>query len=194
MEDQSKNIIPIIISAYAAIISTITLVWNIINSILDKRDKITVDARFNQTMFWSEGGKMISGPILLVVSIVNHSKRMKYIKVPSLKFSYHHGNKISDDNDDTIVNLHYKSGIVKFPIELKPESEVTLEYPLALGSGWFLNNSTDKSTFKVRVVDTINKEYTSKKVSISQLKECIEFNSKLDSNIFELYNSAFNNK
>lgn len=178
----------ILISAYAALISTITLVWNIINSILNNIDKIVVNAGFNISTIVNENGELIQGPCILTVSIVNESKRMKYIKIPSLKLSYHHGNKINENDNDDIVNLHFKSNKIKFPLEIKPESEIKLEYPLGAGCDWFLENSTERSTFRILITDTVNKKYKSKKLKLSKLKQCIEHNSNLDKAIWKFFN------
>lgn len=186
-----KNNPAILVSAYAALISTITLIWNIINSILNKIDKISVDARFNTTYAYGDNNEFVEGPMLLVVSIVNETKRTKYIKIPSLKLSYHHGNKINEDNRDDIVNLHYKSNKIKYPLEIKPESEVTLKFPIGTGSDWFLNNSNNSSTFRVLITDTVNKKYKSKKLKLNVLKDCIEHNSKLSDSVWQFFNENY---
>lgn len=181
----------ILVSAYAALISTIALVWNIINSILSKVDRISVNARFNTTYAYGDNNEFIEGPLLLVVSIVNEAKRIKYIKIPTLKLSYHHGNKINKDSRDDIVNLHYKSNKIKYPFEIKPESEVTLEFPIGAGSDWFLNNSKKSSNFRVIITDTVNKKYKSKKLKLIDLRHCIEHNSKLSTDVLKFFNENY---
>ncbi|MDB2104004.1 hypothetical protein PMW00_13360 [Clostridium paraputrificum] len=178
----------IIVSAYAAIISTIALIWNIINSILDRLDRIKVSVRFNRTILGCENEKIEEGPDLMVISVVNKSARVKYIKAPSLKLSYHHGNKLSEKEDDTIVTLYNIKKRINYPLEIKPESEITLEYPFQANSNWIFNNSHESSKFKVVITDTVNKKYNSKRIKLSILKKCIEHNSKIDESVMSYYN------
>lgn len=171
----------ILISAYAALISTIALVWNIVNSILDKTKRISVKAVFNSTMFANNDGNLIQGPGLLEVTIVNETNRIKYIKVPQIKLNYNHGyGLLNHDKKGNVVNLFLQGSKIRYPLEIKPESEITLKYPFSNESKWICEKSKKNSKFNIIITDTINKQYKSKKIKISVLKSCIEHNSKIN--------------
>lgn len=171
----------ILISAYAALISTIALTWNIVNSILDKIDRISVKAVFYTTMVFDNNGELIQGPQLLEISVVNMTKRVKYIKVPQIKLNYNHGwNMKGNDRKNQIVNLYLKGSKTTYPLEIKPESEVTLKYPFSNGNEWVYENSRKNSKFRVVITDTIDKKYKSKKIKVENLKKCMEHNLRIN--------------
>lgn len=144
MSSDVKNLIAIIVSGYAALISTIALIWNIINTILDKASKIEVHVDF-YVIFGIANNNTEEGPRVLQISVVNKSKRVKYIKVPQLKLSYNHGFDLTEkDKNRNIVNLFLQGSKVTFPIEMKPESEVVLKYPMSKGSEWICKNAKKK--------------------------------------------------
>lgn len=185
MDDDVKNLFAIIISGYAAIISTIALVWNIVNSILEKLSRIKVEAKFFDSFFGSsDNGEIIRGATVLSITITNASKKIKYINRPKLKLSYKalFANKKMDE-----VNLIELKNKTIWPIELKPEFTVTLNYPLRKeGTEWFLSSDKDKENFKVIVTDTVNKKYYSKKIKINLLRNVVQNNSNIDDKIFRL--------
>lgn len=183
MDENTKNIVTLCISGYATVISTITLMWNITNSILDKMSRIKVRADFYTTMAFS-GSEMGNGPGLLQITILNKSKRIKYVKVPQLKLSYNHGWDLTEkDKNKDIINLHLSGSSLVFPIEMKPESERILKYPLGKGSEWMYKNAKKNDTFKVIITDTTEKKYKSSKLKIEKLKNCIEHNSTISSEL-----------
>lgn len=183
MDDNIKNIIALCISGYAAVISTVALIWNITNTILDKISKIEVRANFYTTMAFY-GPDVKEGPGILQISIINKSKRIKYIKVPQLKLSYDHGWNLSEnDKEKNIINLHLNGADLEFPIEMKPETEVVLKYPLASGLEWMYRNARKSDKFRVIITDTTHKKYKSSKIKIKMLKECIEHNLTINPNL-----------
>lgn len=171
----------ILISAYAALISTIALAWNITNSILDKIERITVKAGFYTTMVIDNNGELIQGPGLLEISIVNETKRVKYVKVPQIKLDYNHGwDMKGNDKGNHVVNLNLRGSKITYPLEIKPESEITLKYPFSNESKWIYEKSRNNSIFRVIISDTIGKKYKSKKLKITDFKNCIEHNSRIN--------------
>lgn len=171
----------ILISAYAALISTIALVWNIINSILEKMKTINVQAQFNTTMVVNDYREVVQGPALLEISIVNETNRIKYIKVPQIKLDYNHGwILLEGKKKDNIVNLFLSGSKINYPLEIKPESEITLKYPFSSESKWIYEKSKKNSKFNVIITDTIGKKYKSKRIKISNLKNCIDYNSTIN--------------
>ncbi|WP_462392155.1 hypothetical protein [Clostridium cadaveris] len=178
-----EQMIPILISIYAAIISTITLIWNILNSILDKMSRIEVNANFYTTMAFKDS-ELEQGPGVLQIAILNKSKRIKYIKIPQLELSYNHGLDLGeDDKKKNMVNLYLAGINLTFPIEMKPESEIILKYPLGKGSEWIYKNAKENDTFRVVIKDTTKKEYKSNHLQVKELKCCVEHNSKISSDL-----------
>ena len=191
MDDDVKNLFAIIISGYAAIISTIALVWNIVNSILEKLSRIKVEAKFFDSFFGSsDNGEIIRGATVLSITITNASKKIKYINRPKLKLSYKalFANKKMDEvNLIELKNKTIFENAINFLLKLKPEFTVTLNYPLRKeGTEWFLSSDKDKENFKVIVTDTVNKKYYSKKIKINLLRNVVQNNSNIDDKIFRL--------
>lgn len=78
MEDNTKNIITLCISGYAALVATVSLTWNIVNTIVDKLSRIRVSySTFINTFIAVESNESIVGAAVLSVSIVNSSKKQK---------------------------------------------------------------------------------------------------------------------
>lgn len=172
MDENTKNIITLCISGYAAVISTITLIWNIVN----KMSRIKVRADFYTTMAFNDL-EMEQGPGLLQITILNKSKRIKYVKVPQIKLSYNHGWDLTEkDKNKNIINLYLTGNKLTFPIEMKPESEIILKYPLGKSSEWMYKKAKENDTFKIIITDTTEKKYKSSKLKIKRLKDCIEHN------------------
>lgn len=170
----------ILFSLYAALISTIALLWNIINSIRDKTSRIDVTAEFLTSMVIG-GREFEQGPGSLKISVVNKSKRIKYIKTPQLKLSYEHG--FNDGNSEMpkdIVNLYRINNKQVFPLEMKPETEIILSYPFAGETEWMLKNARNTDKFKIIIVDTTGKKYKSKSMPIQTLINCVNHNKKIN--------------
>ena len=179
----------ILISIYAAIISTIALLWNIINSILDKMSRLEVKSEFYTTMIFP-GSNAEQGPGLMQITIVNKSKKTKYIKTPQLQLSYNHGwNNTNGDKHKNRVNLCMIADKRTYPLEMKSESELILKYPFDKASEWICKESSNNSKFKVIITDTTGKEYKSKSLSINELKNCINHNKTIN----PIYINAINN-
>lgn len=88
MDNETKNLIAIVVSAYAALISTIALVWNIINSILSRVSRFNVNITFYDMLIGNSDMKPIIGPRNMNISIVNKSNKNKYIQSVNIKLPY----------------------------------------------------------------------------------------------------------
>lgn len=184
MDNDTKNLIAIIVSGYAAVISTITLIWNIVNTIIDKLSIIEIkSSTFISAFTVVESNESIIGAEVLCISIVNSSKKVKYINRPKFKLSYKAilGNEELDEVN--LINLQKKE---TWPIALKPEEEIVLNYPLRDGTEWFLTDESKNATFKVMVKDTINKTYYSKKLKVKLIKNIVSHNKGINQEYYEL--------
>ena len=87
--NNSQNIacnISLLISGFAAIVSMIALVWNIINSIISRKAKLLIDFSINQQMI-AQPGVGISNPIpVFSVNVVNVGMNTRYINNPTFVF------------------------------------------------------------------------------------------------------------
>ena len=68
----------IILTIYAAVISTISLVWNIILAVLEKRSHLKVIAEFRDTFTGNDREQLVAGPKVLYIRIINESKYTKH--------------------------------------------------------------------------------------------------------------------
>jgi hypothetical protein len=184
MDDNTKNIITLCVSGYAALVATLSLIWNIINTVLDKLSRIKVSySTFLDSFIVVETNESIIAAEVLCVSIVNDSKKVKYINRPKLKLTYKatFGNQKFDEVQ--LINL-YKNET--WPVALSPEEEIVLNYPLKGEDQWYLKNSPSNGKIRVMVTDTVNKKYYSKKIKIDKIKGLINYNNSIKPEDFKL--------
>lgn len=167
----------IILTIYAACISTIALVWNIVYEILEKSSRIRVIVEFRQALTSSQLGQAIVGPTVLFVRIINKSNTIKYVSNIQVKLPYitSDGNYYSLINQDTI-----------FPIELASQQEYVYKIKLSSPSKILLENFKDGKCFVI-VCDTISKKYKSNRFSSSIMKKAIEQNASLSADVMALF-------
>jgi hypothetical protein len=177
MDDNTKNIITLCISGYAALVATVSLTWNIVNTIIDKLSRIRVSySTFLNTFIAIESNESIVGAEVLSVSIVNSSKKVKYINRPKLKLSYKAIFGSQEFDEVQLINICKNE---TWPVALNPEEELVLNYPLKDGSAWYLKNPPKNAKIKIMVTDTVNKKYYSKKIPIKKLKSIINHNDTI---------------
>lgn len=169
MDTETKNLIAIIVSAYAAIISTITLIWNIANSIISKMSRMSVKVSFHDTLIGNQFMEPVKGNRTMRVSVVNKSNKTKYIQVVNLELPY----KTKFGKISGLYNIDSK-----FPKEVKPEEEIKIDYVLNTTASWIFENYQE-GDFKIFIVDTTGKKYKSNKVKLKYLKAAYDFNCKL---------------
>lgn len=160
------------------------MIWNIANTILDKLSRIKVSYSTYLNTFIAVGtNESIIGAEVLCVSIVNSSKKIKYINRPKLKLSYKatFGNKKFDEVQ--LINL-CKNEI--WPVALSPEEEIVLDYPLKGEDVWYLKNPPKNGKVRVMVTDTVNKKYYSKKIKIDRIKVMLNYNNSINPEDFIL--------
>lgn len=180
MDNETKNLIAIVVSAYAALISTITLVWNIINSVLSRISRFDVKVTFHDMIIGNANMQPIKGPRNMNISIVNKSNKNKYIQSINIKLPY-------KTDFGSYCGL-YKDD-VKFPLLVKPEEEIVLKYKLNAGSEWLFKNYRNKKC-KFFIVDTTNKKYKSKKIKMNLLKNAYDFNCRIPNSTWNLLKNS----
>ena len=168
----------VLISIYAAIISTIALVWNITLSIIEKISRFKVKAEFYNMYIDDVVKKPIVGPKTIKVSIVNKNNKIKYIKSINIELPY---------KTDYGRNCGLVKKKLKFPILVKPEEELIIEYRLNVSAEWMFKNFKSGSC-RIYIYDTTNKKYKSQKFDSKRLKEMFDFNKKIGSEIWDMIN------
>ncbi|WP_252238997.1 hypothetical protein [Clostridium sp. VAP51] len=169
MDDNTKNIVTLCISGYAALISTITLLWNIINSILSKISKLNVQISFFDIIIANGEMQPIKGPRNMNISIVNKSSKNKYVQSINIRLPY-------KTKFGSCCGL-YKDNI-KFPVLIKPEEEIVFKYKINPSAEWMFENYKE-GRFNIFIIDTTRKKYKSKKSNVSNLKAAYDFNCKI---------------
>lgn len=165
-----------LIAGYAAIVSTITLVWNIINSINQNKSKIKVFTYFTTSFEHSPMLRVTSEVIWnLTIDIINHSKYKKYIEQPLIKFP----EMIDGENKFKVTDL---KKVINYPQELEPGQKFQTDIRPCESLLNLINQlSKDNLKFQVLIKDTQGKEYFSKKIKLKDLKAKCEVNiSKKD--------------
>lgn len=167
----------IILTIYAACISTIALVWNIVYAIIDKSSRIRVVVEFRTAFTGSLSGETIVGPTVLFVRMVNKSNAIKYVSNIQIKLPYKTsgGNYYALFNHDTI-----------FPIELAPQQEFVYKMKLSDPSKILLENYREGKC-SVIINDTISKKYRSNRFDSSILKKAVEHNVSLPAEVIALF-------
>ena len=175
------------VAIYAAFISTIALLWNIINSIVDKVSKLNVDVSFYNSIF-SVGNNIIGygdaqkGPTSIKISIVNKGKRKKYIKSINIKLPY----KTKYGDIFMLQKLDSKGVIL-----IEPEDEYIFNFSINSTAELMFENYKE-GKFKVIVVDTTNKKYSSKRMNTKVLKKFYDENMKLPKDVWALFENQSN--
>lgn len=168
------------VAFYAAVISTITLIWNITNAILEKMSKLDIEMKVHSNFITMSDGRVIDAPESITISVVNRSNRNKYIKGICLKLPFK-----TALGSNMVKQQNLK---VSYPIEIKPECEyIETIYPNDSWN-WVLENYKNGS-FRAIVYDTTNKKYKSKKMKVKILKKSYEFNKNLPKDVWKIINN-----
>lgn len=168
----------IILTIYAAIISTISLVWNIVLAVLEKRSNLKIIVEFRETLTAGTNGNAITGPIVLYIRITNRSKYTKYISGVYIKLPY----KAASGKVFMLLKKN-----VQFPIELSPEKEYVYKFvPVANNSELMLQNFR-RGKSHIIVTDTVLKKYRSTTFNSQKLKQAIEFNREIPAETLEIF-------
>ena len=169
-----------ILTIYVAIISTISLVWNIVLAILEKRSNLKIIVEFRNTFTEGTNGNTITGPIVLLIRIINRSKYTKYMSGVNIKLPY-------KTATGKIFSLFKKN--VQLPIELLPEKEYVYKFiPTANNSELILQNHRQGKCY-IFTTDTVLKKYKSSPFNSQKLKQVIEFNKKIPAEILAIFDA-----
>ena len=153
----------ILLTIYASIISTIALVWNIVLALLEKWSRLIVSVEFRDSMTAGIDGKVIRGPTVCFIRIVNKGNQVKYVSSIDLSLPY----RTSTGNMFSLINPG-----TKFPVEILPQQEKYKE-----------------GKCRIIVVDTIRKKYKSHSFNADMIKRAFEHNNSLSPLVLSMFES-----
>ena len=139
----------IIISVYAALISTIVFIWRIFEFYYDRKGKFTIRMN-NVYKVPLLIGDMTQGTSFLIIKITNISNNKRYIEEPTF---------ISDSKDYKNFNLLKLDKTVNYPLVLEPGQ--THEYSVNLNDLIIELKIHQITKIKTILRDTHNKKYYS---------------------------------
>ena len=159
----------ILLTMYASIISTIALIWNIVIAILEKCSRLKVSVEFRDSISAGIDGKIIKGPTVCFIRIVNKGNHKKYISSIDLCLPY----KTSNGTMFALLNQG-----IQFPVEILPQQEYVYKFKFRTCPEMMLENYKEGKC-RIIVVDTIHKKYKSHKFNVSRIKRTFEYNNSL---------------
>ncbi len=171
----------VVVTFYAAIVSTVALIWNIVVLIRNKRIKLKINYKFLQTFTKDVLNNFSPISPELGIEITNLSDNDVYIKVISVDFC---GKKINCEFGDNIPALTFLDTTKK------------IKYPYCLKHGELLKDNFDinslckeigknlKLNDKIRVLvyDTLGRKHFSKKFNYEILVEQVKFANDYNKN------------
>lgn len=143
----------LLVSIYAAVISTVVFVWRLYEFYDDKKGKIKVRLHVITQIPFDMNNKLGTSERFLVATITNLSKYKRLIERPGLKSNI----QIDGKSNFSFINFEDRT---KYPFALEPGEK--FEYKMLLDG--IDKNFKKKGTTKLKSVvsDTHNKVYYSK--------------------------------
>lgn len=154
------------IASYAALVSTVALLWNIFTVINQNRTKLKITAGITASFEAIPGlGAVSDTNWNLSVTITNLSKSTKYIERPLIVLPQ----KINGDKRFQSVSV---PEIQNYPVSLEPGEKLTRDIRLGESLLNLINKlKTTRGNVRIVVQDTTGKEYYSNSVKLKKLKE-----------------------
>lgn len=159
-----------IIAIYAAFISTVTLIWTIVNVILEKLPRISVQLSCNAKIAFIPGVAVSKPNNILTIKITNKSIFDMYIKKPGIKFR----EKI--DGHDCYYITPLKESVT-YPIHIKPREQYSTDIDLGTNVlELLLKCKNQKGKVRIKVTDTTDKNFYSNRISIKHITNLSKMN------------------
>lgn len=169
----------ILLTIYASIISTIALVWNIVLALLEKWSRLKVSVEFRDSMTAGIDGKVIRGPTVCFIRIVNKGNQVKYVSSIDLSLPY----RTSTGNMFSLMNPG-----TKFPVEILPQQEYVYRFRFRALPEIMLEKYKEGKC-RIIVVDTIRKKYKSHSFNADMIKRAFEHNNSLSPLVLSMFES-----
>ncbi|MPW25963.1 hypothetical protein GC105_09185 [Alkalibaculum sp. M08DMB] len=148
------------IAIYAAVVSTITLVWTIIIQILEKVPRVKISANVYAGREALEGKGVLYADYAIGIRVTNKSIYDIYITQIYVKLA----EKV---DGDTKYMISPKKGNLEYPIQLKSRDQFIIA--VELDTMWDLFRSSNNKDKKIRIMamDTTDKEFKSNKIELN---------------------------
>jgi hypothetical protein len=151
---KTSEIWTLIIAAYAALISSLVLIWRLIEFYLERSGRIKIKVGWITKIEQYSYG-LGEPKAFLNVKIINFSRNKRIIERPQIKI--HPRFKNSNDKIFSYINPFDSTA---FPFTIEHGETMSIEYPLGEVHNSFKNKGIRK--IKILVRDSLNKKYTSK--------------------------------
>jgi len=141
----------LIVSIYAAIISTFVLIWRLYEFYYDRRGKLNVKIKSNTKVTYIGNSKSGNSQIYLTTTIINVGKTKRLIEQPSFISNVKIYNKVH-------FNFLSLTNIIKYPIALDCGEKFEYEVPYEA-----LEEMKEKGVQKMKAIirDTYGKSHYS---------------------------------
>jgi hypothetical protein len=153
------------LAIYAAVISTLALLWNIIQAVFQYRARLFVEYSFGFTLTTDHLGHINGGKEhYLSCRVTNAGRQVRHIEKPMLQVSREFGRR----RFLKVVQIDER---VAFPRELKAGEVFDLRLNLQDLFDQALDTKRSSCRIWFVVYDTLHRRYTSKKFSVATVKE-----------------------
>ncbi|SHN02108.1 hypothetical protein [Halanaerobium congolense] len=160
------------ITGYAAIVATISLIWNIIKYYKENKTKLKVTATVTALMTGIPGEAVSDPYFILSVKIINRSKNERFLRRPSISLP----KKVNGYDVYQSVSLNESN---EFPLSLEPGEEYKYEIELSKNlidilepaKLWWSKYTPFDSKIKIKIFDTLGNSFYSNKIKIKVLEE-----------------------
>ncbi len=151
----------------AAVVATITLIWNIVRSINERRGIIKLKYQMGFQMAANSAGAV--GPTIpvIILKCTNHSRNARYLEKPRIRPS----KKIDGKPELFIIQLNDTQN---YPHELLPGAVLEKNYFLNDMNDYLLSKLEDGDWFRFVVYDTLGKKYETEKIKVEVIKKWIK--------------------
>lgn len=147
---------------YSAVVATVALCWNIIESIRNRRGNLFVraDAMTRISVGWGSPSHM---PLLRVL-ITNRGRSHRIIREVAIRLN-------STSGKSQFVNVQVMESLGAFPKRLEPGDEFSYSIPMeAFASEQFAAYGASK-TFQVVAIDTLGKHHVTAKLAPAVIRQ-----------------------
>jgi len=153
----------IYIAAFAAIISTIALLWNIANAILGRKAKLRVELTVIQQMA-VDPVQGLGNPIpKFDITITNVGALTRNIRAPMFQFRRKKEGLADRAKRFQVIDM---TAPTTYPLELRPGQQYNYKVGVQGFVQHFKGQLSTKERIRIEVQDTHNKRYHSRRMSL----------------------------
>lgn len=166
----SSNNGSLYIAGFAALISTISLLWNIINALLSRKSKINIDFTIHHQMVAHPLGGLSNVIPVFSLTITNVGMMTRYINSPT--FTFWRGKELISKNERKFQVIDLQNTI-SYPIKLEVGNEHTTTTNVYNFWDKFKDQCRGNEKLWIEVTDTHKKRYKSNKLKFKELEKAL---------------------